>query len=41
MLPAQETPYMKPPQAILDVLNAPEPGCRKYKHAAGRINGPE
>src|SRR5262245_20344328 len=22
---AQETPYMKPPQAILDVLNAPEP----------------
>ena len=22
---AQDTPYMKPPQAILDVLNAPEP----------------
>ena len=22
---AQETPYMRPPQAILDVLNAPEP----------------
>src|SRR5215475_9889526 len=22
---AQETPYMKPPQAILDILNAPEP----------------
>src|SRR5215813_6786885 len=22
---AQETPYMKPPQPILDVLNAPEP----------------
>ena len=25
LLFAQETPYMKPPQAILDVLNAPEP----------------